>query len=433
MRIFQEELEHKGMNMNKIVSICILILGLAGLYLVRELSPAQRLLYTSLGLIGIIKFSSLFFENVKFKSLFGFMAYLFFWPGVSTKGFIKPERTIPSDTGARFFEHWTSFISGSVLLSTSIYLGKGESTFFNYLSLASFLLIIHVGLVEILRDILKLLKFSPNVMFDRPYMAHSLRDFWSLRWNRAFVEMSKIFFVRPLRNTLPRNVLSLLVFIVSGVLHEIAISFSSGRDFGGPLLYFFIQGLGFVLEKKVKLGKLLTWAIIVLPFPLLFPPSFVNLFLGGLAKFILDYLNNFELSDITSFLLIIGAIAQALVLIASVQVPSRLNWKEDLNHLSTFNKKIFWTYGFYIFSIIIFMSVVSYSLSYSSLSHGGARMWLVFMALFWGARVGVDSFYYSHEDWPKDRGLLMGHICITTLFLFLTLLYLLLLYLSFTI
>jgi len=38
---------------------------------------------------------------------------------------------------------------------------------------------------------------------------------------------------------------------------------------------------------------------------------------------------------------------------------------------------------------------------------------LVFLAT---ARIQVDAFYFSHEDWPRGRELVVGHILLTSLF-----------------
>ena len=39
-----------------------------------------------------------------------------------------------------------------------------------------------------------------------------------------------------------------------------------------------------------------------------------------------------------------------------------------------------------------------------------------FIASYWTARIMVDSFYFSHEDWPQGKEFMMGHILLTSLF-----------------
>jgi hypothetical protein len=44
-----------------------------------------------------------------------------------------------------------------------------------------------------------------------------------------------------------------------------------------------------------------------------------------------------------------------------------------------------------------------------------------FIAIYWTARILVDAFYFSHEDWPKGRQFIIGHILLTSLFVALAL------------
>ena len=47
-----------------------------------------------------------------------------------------------------------------------------------------------------------------------------------------------------------------------------------------------------------------------------------------------------------------------------------------------------------------------------------------FIGLYWTARMVVDAFYFSHEDWPKGRMFVVGHALLTGLFCFLAASYL---------
>ena len=40
-----------------------------------------------------------------------------------------------------------------------------------------------------------------------------------------------------------------------------------------------------------------------------------------------------------------------------------------------------------------------------------------FIALFWTARILIDFFYFGHDDWPKNRLFVVGHMMLTALFL----------------
>jgi alginate O-acetyltransferase complex protein AlgI len=117
-----------------------------------------------------------------------------------------------------------------------------------------------------------------------------------------------------------------------------------------------------------------------------------------------------------------GGLLQLLVLCASVQVPGKLGWRDDFRNLRPLNRKVFWTYGAYIFSIIAFMAIASFVLAKQPASVAGS-LWAVFIATFWAARVVIDFLYMNHEDWPSGPLFTIGHICLSTLFLSLAAIY----------
>jgi hypothetical protein len=106
-----------------------------------------------------------------------------------------------------------------------------------------------------------------------------------------------------------------------------------------------------------------------------------------------------------------------VILFASFQVPSRLRWKEDLARLMPFNRKLLWVQsGFTVLTIIAF-GILTLTLHAELLRGDRAAMGLAcFIGSYWTARVLVDAFYFSSEDWPKGSQFVVGHILLTSLF-----------------
>lgn len=106
-----------------------------------------------------------------------------------------------------------------------------------------------------------------------------------------------------------------------------------------------------------------------------------------------------------------------LILAASFQVPSRLRWKQDLAQLMPFNRKLLWVQsGFTVLTIVAF-GTLTLALHAELMRGDRAAMGLAcFIGSYWTARILVDAFYFSHEDWPKGRQFVMGHILLTSLF-----------------
>jgi hypothetical protein len=106
-----------------------------------------------------------------------------------------------------------------------------------------------------------------------------------------------------------------------------------------------------------------------------------------------------------------------VILAASFQVPSRLRWKQDLAKLMPFNRKMLWVQsGFTVLTIVAF-GTLTLALHEDLLRGSHAALGLAcFIAIYWTARILVDAFYFSHEDWPKGTQFVIGHILLTSLF-----------------
>jgi len=106
-----------------------------------------------------------------------------------------------------------------------------------------------------------------------------------------------------------------------------------------------------------------------------------------------------------------------VILFASFQVPLRLRWKEDLAQLMPFNRKLLWVQGSFTVLTIIAFGTLTLALHKELLRGDRAALALAcFIAIYWTARILVDAFYFSSEDWPKGRLFVIGHILLTSLF-----------------
>jgi alginate O-acetyltransferase complex protein AlgI len=116
----------------------------------------------------------------------------------------------------------------------------------------------------------------------------------------------------------------------------------------------------------------------------------------------------------------LAGIAHFVILCASFQVPYRLRWKEDLKSLMPFNRKLLWVQsGFTVITIVAF-GTLTLLLHQELLRGDRAALGLAcFIGLYWTARILVDFFYFSHQDWPKGKTFVVGHALLTLLFLFL--------------
>jgi hypothetical protein len=98
-------------------------------------------------------------------------------------------------------------------------------------------------------------------------------------------------------------------------------------------------------------------------------------------------------------------------------VPYRLRWKQDLQQLMPFNRKLLWVQsGFTVLTIIAF-GTLTLVLHAQLLRGDRAALGLAaFIGIYWTARILVDAFYFSHVDWPVGKAFVMGHTLLTLLF-----------------
>lgn len=110
--------------------------------------------------------------------------------------------------------------------------------------------------------------------------------------------------------------------------------------------------------------------------------------------------------------------AHFLILVASFQVPYRLEWKRDLQQLMPFNRKLLWVQsGFTVLTIVAF-GVLTLILHSELLRGDRAALGLAgFIGIYWTTRILVDALYFSHKDWPKGTVFIVGHALLTLLFL----------------
>ena len=132
-----------------------------------------------------------------------------------------------------------------------------------------------------------------------------------------------------------------------------------------------------------------------------------------------------SLEGYLSLALWLAGVGHFCILGASFQVPSRLGWKQDLAKLTSFNRKLMWTYGAFTVMTIIAFGTLTLVLHDEMLRGDRAALGLaIFIGLYWAARVAADLFYYEHADWPRGRFFVVGHILLTSLFVALVVTYL---------
>ncbi|NUQ35866.1 MAG: membrane bound O-acyl transferase family-domain-containing protein, partial [Planctomycetaceae bacterium] len=147
-------------------------------------------------------------------------------------------------------------------------------------------LVMHSGVLAILATLWRAAGMNVAPVMRAPVASKSLSDFWSTRWNIPFTEMLRATVLKPARRLFGRHGAVLACFLVSGVLHDVAISLPVQAGYGLPTLYFLLHGVLVLVERWLEqrgialssswIGRVWCFAWIVGPLPLLMHEPFIK-------------------------------------------------------------------------------------------------------------------------------------------------------------
>jgi len=124
-----------------------------------------------------------------------------------------------------------------------------------------------------------------------------------------------------------------------------------------------------------------------------------------------------------SRLVFFAGIGQLCLLVASVQVPFRLNWRNELRTLPRLHRQMHWVYGGYVVLSIVAFAAMSI-LNAAELAGGTplARGICAYIAVFWGVRLILQMVFdigtYLTRWWMKA-----GYALLTIMFAAFTVIY----------
>lgn len=160
-------------------------------------------------------------------------------------------------------------------------------------------LILHFGILNLSTALWRSLGVDVSELFRAPYRSTSLKEFWGKRWNLAFSEMTALIAYRPLREKVGIEAAVVLSFLLSGLLHEIAISFPVNSGYGLPMSYFVIHAIAMQMESKStfiqQMVKHRFWShvwvmgLLIVPMPLLFHEAFMSHVLVPLRNLLVNF------------------------------------------------------------------------------------------------------------------------------------------------
>src|SRR5439155_16944520 len=119
-----------------------------------------------------------------------------------------------------------------------------------WLGMVGLIFLLHFGAFQLLSLGWRTAGVDAAPVMRNPLRSHSLAEFWGRRWNTAFHDLAARFTFRPLLPRVGIAGATLVVFFVSGLIHELVISIPAHGGYGLPTGYFMVQGLGVAGERK---------------------------------------------------------------------------------------------------------------------------------------------------------------------------------------
>lgn len=214
-------------------------------------------------------------------------AYLLLWPGLDAAAFLNVRRRIASPTFSECCFAAIKLAIGVVLLWGVVRLVPSRLDLLQgWIGMAGCVFVLHFGLMHLLSCLWRTLGIDAKPLMHWPIAATSLADFWSRRWNTAFRDLTYHYVFVPLRSVVSPAWALAIGFLASGIVHDLVISLPARGGWGGPTIYFVVQGLGLLAERS-RIGRSLGLAhggrgwlfamlVLVAPAYWLFHPPFIR-------------------------------------------------------------------------------------------------------------------------------------------------------------
>lgn len=213
----------------------------------------------------------------------GAFTYLFFWVGMDAREFFGSRKPGKMER-VRIAPGVVKMFLGAMLLWGVAPKFKGLAA--GWLGMSGMVLLLHFGVFHLLASFWQARGAWVQPIMNQPLRAMTLADFWGERWNRAFNELMYRFVFRPALNWAGVTGATLLVFMVSGLIHDLVISVPADGGYGLPTLYFLLQGLGLLVQRTETAktrgwsdgarGRFLTAVVLIAPLPCLFHAQFIH-------------------------------------------------------------------------------------------------------------------------------------------------------------
>jgi len=212
------------------------------------------------------------------------IAYLFLWPGMDARRFLGAADGNMETPAKAWLWAATKTLGGAALI-WGVARWAGNGLLAGWIGMVGMIFVLHFGIFALLALFWQRCDIPAQPLMKCPIAADSLGDFWGRRWNSGFRDIVFGLFFTRLAKRLGTTLAMLCIFVFSGLVHDLVITFPARGGYGLPTLYFTLQGVAMLFERSNMAtqfglnqgwrGRAFTLAVVAGPAYWLFPPPFV--------------------------------------------------------------------------------------------------------------------------------------------------------------
>lgn len=178
-------------------------------------------------------------------------AYLFLWPGMDAARFLASGRSVARPPAREWIAPVLKTLAGIVLVGLVARRPLAANGLLEgWIGMLGIVLLLHFGLFHLVSFAWRTAGVDAQPIMRSPVQSTSLSEFWGKRWNLGFRQLTHTLVYEPIRRKAGPSLATLAAFAVSGIIHDLVISFPARSGYGLPTAYFLVQGIGVLFEKS---------------------------------------------------------------------------------------------------------------------------------------------------------------------------------------
>jgi len=183
------------------------------------------------------------------------LAYLLAWPGMDAETFLSADKPAVQPSARDWL--WAGLktaVGAALLWMVARRVPEPQALLRGWIGLFGLIFLLHFGSFHLIALFWQTKGISAEPIMAKPILSRTLSEFWGKRWNLGFRQLAHDLIFRPLHRRIGVAAAGLLVFVASGLIHDLVISLPARGGYGLPTGYFILQGLGVTLERSA-LGR----------------------------------------------------------------------------------------------------------------------------------------------------------------------------------